>query len=94
MGSRSPRAPRGGGVARWRNYPEVLEQCHFVVINRPGTEDLSRILAPFSDRVVNEIDAWTSTGGTVLPLTIPPLAALVAFWATRSAALRTLNEVT
>ena len=28
------------------------------------------------------------------PLTIPPLAALVAFWATRSAALRTLNEVT
>jgi cell division transport system permease protein len=28
------------------------------------------------------------------PLTIPPLAALVAFWATRIAALRTLNEVT
>jgi cell division transport system permease protein len=27
------------------------------------------------------------------PLTIPLLAALVAFWATRSAALRTLNEV-
>lgn len=28
------------------------------------------------------------------PLTIPVLAGLVAFWATRSAALRTLNEVT
>lgn len=28
------------------------------------------------------------------PLVIPPLAAIVAFWATRSAALRTLNEVT
>lgn len=28
------------------------------------------------------------------PLVIPPLAAIVAFWATRGAALRTLNEVT
>ena len=61
------------GISRWRNYPEVLDQCHFVVINRPGTRDLSQILHPYSSRLVDHWKQWQQPGGMILSLTIPPL---------------------
>ena len=61
------------GISRWRNYPEVLEQCHFVVINRPGNHDLREILKPYTARLVDHWSQWENTGGTILPLSIPPL---------------------
>lgn len=51
-------------------------------------------LLPRADTAGGFLTGLGFTGvGWLWPLAIPPLAAIVAFWATRSAALRTLREV-
>ncbi len=41
-------------IASWRNFPAVLDRCHFVVVSRPGTpvEELRVALRPLSARMV------------------------------------------
>jgi nicotinate-nucleotide adenylyltransferase len=42
-------------IATWRNYPELLDRCHFVVVSRPGTSatDMPAVLPSLAERMRN-----------------------------------------
>jgi cell division transport system permease protein len=56
---------------------------------------LAITLLPSADAAGGFLTGLGFTGaGWLLPLTIPPLAAVIAFWSTRVAAMRALKEIT
>jgi nicotinate-nucleotide adenylyltransferase len=47
-------------IDTWRDYEKVLEQCHFIVISRPGydLEDAKKVLGGnYTERVIQDFDS-------------------------------------
>ena len=47
-------------IDTWRDHEKVLEQCHFIVISRPGydLEDAKKVLGgEYSERVIQDFDS-------------------------------------
>jgi len=47
-------------IDTWRDYEKVLEQCHFIVISRPGydLEETKKVLGGnYSERVIQDFDS-------------------------------------
>jgi nicotinate-nucleotide adenylyltransferase len=42
-------------IAVWRDYPEVLDRCHFAVVSRPGipVSELRRLLPDLASRMID-----------------------------------------
>ena len=68
-------------IRTWRDYKKVLEQCHFIVISRPGYElkDAKNVLGEeYADRIIRvsnspELDQNLRQGSKIFLLSIPSL---------------------
>jgi nicotinate-nucleotide adenylyltransferase len=55
-------------IATWKDYPDILERCHFVVVSRPGTPapGMRDALPDLVDRMVDGEDEIPSSPSIVL----------------------------
>jgi nicotinate-nucleotide adenylyltransferase len=63
-------------IASWRDYPQILDAAHFVVVSRPGFPALSLVerLGQTAARIATKVDAVLSSGVPVIFLIDAPTA--------------------